>query len=85
VTAAANGSGPMVSPKTGRRHGSPPREQQSSDSILVSLPLCFKLFIQAMHVFLCNSRIHVITLYSGHACIVLYVNVSVLAPHMDPG
>jgi hypothetical protein len=51
VTAVAVGCGPMTSP----RIGSPPREQQSrtshfradeglvslSDSILVSLPLCF--------------------------------------------
>jgi hypothetical protein len=32
----------------------------------------------------CNSRIHVITLYSSHVCAVLCVNASVLAPHMDP-
>jgi hypothetical protein len=28
VTAVAIGCGPMVSPRFGRRHGSPPREQQ---------------------------------------------------------
>jgi hypothetical protein len=33
--------------------------------------------------FFCNSRIHVITLYSGHVCVVLCVNASVLAPRMD--
>jgi hypothetical protein len=35
--------------------------------------------------FFCNSRIHVITLYSDHVCVVLCVNVSVLTPRMDPG
>jgi hypothetical protein len=34
--------------------------------------------------FLCNLRIHVITLYSGHVCVVLYVNDLVLTAHMDP-
>jgi hypothetical protein len=34
VTAAAVGCGPMVSPRFGRRHGSPPREQQSMTSHL---------------------------------------------------
>jgi hypothetical protein len=56
-----------------------------SDSILVSLPLCFKLEHFIIYVFLCNSRIHVITLYSGHVSVVLCVNASVLTPHMDPG
>jgi hypothetical protein len=56
-----------------------------SDSILISLPLCFKLEHFIIYVFHCNSRIHVITLYSGHVCVVLCVNVSVLAPRMDPG
>jgi hypothetical protein len=55
VTAVAVGCGPMVSPRFGRRLESPSREQQPrtsylrtmralvspSDSILVSLPLCF--------------------------------------------
>jgi hypothetical protein len=35
--------------------------------------------------FFCNSRIQVITVHSGHVCVILYVNASVLAPHMDPG
>jgi hypothetical protein len=35
--------------------------------------------------FFCNSRIHVMPLYSGHVCVVLCVNASVLAPRMDPG
>jgi hypothetical protein len=56
----------------------------SSDSILVSLPLCFKLDHFIIYVFLCNSRIHVITLYSSHVCVVLYVNASVLALRRDP-
>jgi hypothetical protein len=43
----------------------------SGDSILVSLPLCFFLRLNtslSMYLF-CNSRIHVITLYSGHVCV----------------
>jgi hypothetical protein len=52
------------------------------DNILVSLTLCFKL--ESMYFFY-NSRTRVITLYSGHECIVLCVNASVLIPHMDPG
>jgi hypothetical protein len=35
--------------------------------------------------FFYNSRIYVIALYSGHVCVVLCVNASVLAPRMDPG
>jgi hypothetical protein len=49
-TAMAVGCGPTVNPRFGRRLESPPREQQPmralvslSDSILVLLPLCFKL------------------------------------------
>jgi hypothetical protein len=57
----------------------------TSDSILDSLLLCFKLEHFIIYAFLCNSRIHVITLYSGHVCVVLCVNASVLAPRMDPG
>jgi hypothetical protein len=56
-----------------------------SDSILVPLLLCFKLDHFIIYVPFCNSRIHVITLYSGHVCVVLCVNASVLAPRMDPG
>jgi hypothetical protein len=55
-----------------------------SDSIFVSLPLCFKLEHFIIYVFLCNSRIHVITLYSDHVYIVLCINTSMLTPHMDP-
>jgi hypothetical protein len=33
--------------------------------------------------FSCNSRTHVITLYSSHACDVLCVNASVLTTHID--
>jgi hypothetical protein len=57
----------------------------SSDSILGSLPLCFKLEHFIIYVFLCDSRTHVITLYSGHICVVLCINTSVLAPCIDPG
>jgi hypothetical protein len=59
--------------------------ESPSDSILVSLLLCFKLEYFIIYVFLCNSRIHIITLYSGHVCVVLCVNALVLTPHMDPG
>jgi hypothetical protein len=61
VTVVANGCGPVVSPRTRKRLRSPSREQPprtshhradagsytSSGSILVLLPLCFKL--QALH------------------------------------
>jgi hypothetical protein len=41
-----------------------------SGSILVLLLLCFfKLENFIIYVSLCNSRIHVITLYSGHVCV----------------
>jgi hypothetical protein len=57
VTTVASGCGPVVSPRIGRRLGSPLREQQPRtsyhradaglvsprDCILVSLPLCLKL------------------------------------------
>jgi hypothetical protein len=33
----------------------------------------------------CNSRTHVIILYSGHECVVLCVNALVLTPRMDLG
>jgi hypothetical protein len=56
-----------------------------SDSILVSLPLCvLNLHTSLSMYFFCNSRIHVITLYLGHVCVILCVNASVLAPRMDP-
>jgi hypothetical protein len=62
----ANGCGPVVSLSIGRRLGSLPREQQPrlhivglmrslvspSASILVSLPLCFKLKYFIIYVFL---------------------------------
>jgi hypothetical protein len=56
-----------------------------SDSTLVLLLLCFKLEHFIIYVFICNSRIHVITIYSGHVCVVLCVNASALAPRMNPG
>jgi hypothetical protein len=40
-----------------------------SGSILVLLPLCFKLEHFIIYVSLCNSRIHVITLYSCHVSV----------------
>jgi hypothetical protein len=56
-----------------------------SDSILVSLPLCFRFNTSLSMYFFCNPRTHVITLYLGHVCVVLYDNASVLAARMDPG
>jgi hypothetical protein len=53
------------------------------DSIWVWLPLCFKSEHFITYVFFCNSRTHVITFYSGHVCVILYVNASVLTP--NPG
>jgi hypothetical protein len=41
----------------------------SSNSILVSLPLCFKVKHFNSYASLCSSRIHVITPYSGHVCV----------------
>jgi hypothetical protein len=58
--------------------------ESSGASILVSLPLCFKLEHFIIYVFFCNSRTHVITLYSGHVCDVLCGNVSVLTTHINP-
>jgi hypothetical protein len=56
----------------------------SSDNILVSLPLFFVNSNTSLSMyFFCNSRNHVITLYSGHICVVLCINASVLAPRMD--
>jgi hypothetical protein len=50
-----------------------------SDSILVSLSnTSLSMY------FFCNSRIHVITLYLGHVCVVLCVNASMLVPRMNP-
>jgi hypothetical protein len=59
----------------------------SSGSILVSLPLCLFLKLEnfIIYVSLSNSRIHVITLYSGHVCVYYASMLSVLAPRMDPG
>jgi hypothetical protein len=75
-----------VSSSRGLRIIGPMRALASSSGfILVSLLLCFKLEHFIVYVFLCNSRIHVITLYLGHVCVVLCVNASVLTPRMDPG
>jgi hypothetical protein len=40
-----------------------------SDNILVSLPLCLNSSTSLSIYIFCNSRIHVITLYSGHVCV----------------
>jgi hypothetical protein len=74
-----------VSSSQGQRIIGPMRALVSPrDSIWVSLPLYFKSEHFIIYVFLCNSRTHIISLYSVHASVVLCVNASVLAPHMDP-
>jgi hypothetical protein len=56
----------------------------SSDSILVLLPLCFKILNTSLYMYpFCNSRTHVITLSPGHVYDVLCVNT--LTTHKDPG
>jgi hypothetical protein len=79
------GARPMSSSRGLRILGPMRAFVMSSDSILVSLPLCFKLEHFIIYAFPCKSRIHIITLYSGHACVVLCINASVLTPHMDLG
>jgi hypothetical protein len=57
----------------------------SSASVLVSLPLCFKTSKTLLSMYLfCNSRTHLISIYSGHVCDVLCVNTSMLATRKDP-
>jgi hypothetical protein len=46
----------------------------SSESILVSLPLCLNSNTSLSMYLLCNSRTRVITLYSDHVC-VYYVSM----------
>jgi hypothetical protein len=100
MTAVASGCDPVVSLTTGRRLGSPPHEQQPRTShhrtdagpcttLWQYFGFAPAMFLNShtslsMYIFY-NSRIHVITLYSGHVCIVLCVNTLVLAPHMDLG
>jgi hypothetical protein len=55
----------------------------SSDSILISFLLCFKLEHFIIYAFLCNSIIHVITFYLNHVCVILCVNTSMLTPRMN--
>jgi hypothetical protein len=54
----------------------------SSDSILVLVLVLVPLTSLYMYLF-CNSRIHLVTLYSGQVCIVLCINASVFEHHMD--
>jgi hypothetical protein len=57
----------------------------SSDSILGFASAMFLNSKTSLYkYFFCNSRTHVITLYLSLVCAVLFVNASVLAPHMDP-
>jgi hypothetical protein len=71
VTVVAVGCGPMVNPRFGRRLRSPSREPQPSTSHLrYVLNLNTSLSIYLFY----NSRIHVITFYSGHVC-VYYVSI----------
>jgi hypothetical protein len=102
MTAMASGCGPVVSPMFGMRFWSPPREQQPRTSHLrANVGSCiveWQYFDFASAMFLnsntslslylfCNSRIHIITFYSGHVCVYyasVLVNASVLTPRMDP-
>jgi hypothetical protein len=84
VTAVAIGCGSMASPRIGRRHGSPPHEQQPRTSHLRAdvgphiikwqyFWCRFRYVLNSntsisMYLF-CNSRIHVITLYSRNVCV----------------
>jgi hypothetical protein len=56
----------------------------SSDSILVSLPLYFKLEHFIIYVLLLKLNSYNNSLFGSCMC-VLCINASVLAPHMDPG
>jgi hypothetical protein len=100
VTAVASGCGPVASPGTRKRLRSPPCEQQlrtshhRADADPCIVEWYYFGFTSAMFqtsntslpmYFFCNSRTHVITLYSGHVCDVLCVNASVLTTRMDPG
>jgi hypothetical protein len=78
------GFSPMASPRFGRRFGSPPCEQQPRTSHLRAdagpciiewqyFDFASATFLNSntslsMYLF-CNSRIHVISLYSGHTCV----------------
>jgi hypothetical protein len=81
VTAVASGCGSVASPMFGKRLGSPPHEQLPRTSHLrVDASSCIaewyyfgfasamflKLGNFIIYVSLCNLRIHIITLYSGH-------------------
>jgi hypothetical protein len=59
---------------------------QPSDSILGFTSAMFlnSHTLLSMYIF-CNSRIDVITLYSGNICVVLCVNASMLTHRMDHG
>jgi hypothetical protein len=84
VTAMSVGCGPTASPSIGKRLGSPPREPQAKTSHLKSdegpciakwyyFGFASAMFLNSntslsMYLF-CNSRIYIITLYSGHVCV----------------
>jgi hypothetical protein len=96
----ASGCGPVVSPRTRKRLGSPPREQPPWTSHhranvgpcivewyyfgFASAMFQTSNFSLSMY-FFCNSRTRVINLYSGHVCVVLCINASLLITHMGPG
>jgi hypothetical protein len=54
-----------------------------------SFVFAFATFVNIEHfiiyVLLCNLRTHIITLYSGHVCDVLWVIASVMATRDSPG
>jgi hypothetical protein len=84
VTAVVGGCGPGVSPMIEKRLRSPPHEQQLRTSHLRTgagpcitewqyFGFASAMFLNlntslSMYLF-CNSRIHLITLYSGHVCV----------------
>jgi hypothetical protein len=99
VTVVVVGCGPMANLKFGRRLGSPPREQQprtshlramralvsSSDSIFGFASAMFLNSDTSLSMYLfCNSRIHVITLYSGHICMYYVLMLRCWHLRMDP-
>jgi hypothetical protein len=80
ATVVASGCGPVARMRTGKRLGSSPHEQPQRTSAMFQTSNT----LSSMY-FFCNSRTHVMTLYSGHVCAVLWVNASMLINCMDHG
>jgi hypothetical protein len=100
ATVVASGCGSVVRLRTGKRLESPPRKQSprtshhraNADPYIVEwyyfdfASAMFQTLNTSLSMyFFCNSRIHVITLYSGHVCAVLCINASVLITRMNLG